>query len=132
MKEKGDILIYDSGSGDAGIEVRLEEETVWLTQAHMQELFQQTKQNISLHISNIFNEGELEREATVKESLTVREEGKRKVKRMVEYYSLDVIISVGYRVKSRQGTQFRIWANRRLQKDSGQRVSGSYLDDCRK
>jgi prophage maintenance system killer protein len=114
MKEKGDILIYDSGSGDAGIEVRLEEETVWLTQAHMQELFQQTKQNISLHISNIFNEGELEREATVKESLTVREEGKRKVERMVEYYSLDVIISVGYRVKSRQGTQFRIWANKVL------------------
>jgi hypothetical protein len=114
MKEKGDILIYDSGSGNSGIEVRLEDDTVWLTQAHLQELFGQTKQNISLHINNIFNEGELTREATVKESLTVREEGKRKVERKVEYYSLDVIISVGYRVKSKQGTQFRIWANKVL------------------
>src|SRR5579863_7829172 len=114
MKEKGDILIYDSGSGDTGIEVRLEEETVWLTQAHMQELFLQTKQNISLHIKNIFDEGELTKEATVKESLTVREEGKRKVERKIEYYSLDVIISVGYRVRSKLGTKFRIWANRVL------------------
>ena len=88
MKEKGDILIYDSGSGNAGIEVRLEEETVWLTQAQMQELFQQTKQNMSLHIKNIFNEKELLREATVKESLTVRTEGKRSIERMIEYYSL--------------------------------------------
>ncbi len=114
MKEKGDIIFYESGSGNTRIEVKLEDETVWLTQAHMRELFQQTKQNISLHINNIFNEGELVKEATVKESLTVREEGNRKVERRVEYYSLDVIISVGYRVKSKQGTQFRIWANKIL------------------
>jgi len=114
MKEKGEILIYDSGMGNAQIEVKLEDETVWLTQVHMQELFQQTKQNISLHIKNIFKEGELTREATVKESLTVRTEGSRQVERKVEFYSLDVIISIGYRVKSKQGTQFRIWANRIL------------------
>lgn len=114
MKEKGDVIFYESGSGDAQIEVRLEDETVWLTQSQMQELFRQTKQNMSLHINNIFNEGELLREATVKESLTVRKEGKRDVERKIEYYSLDVIISVGYRVKSQQGTQFRIWANKVL------------------
>jgi prophage maintenance system killer protein len=114
MKEKGDILIYDAGSGDAGIEVRLEEETVWLTQVQMQELFQQTRQNIGIHIKNIFNEGELSKEATIKESFIVRKEGKREVERKIEYYSLDVIISVGYRVKSQQGTKFRIWANKVL------------------
>ena len=113
MEETGNIIFYQDG-GNSRIEVKLEDETVWLTQAHMQELFQQTKQNISLHINNIFNEGELTREATVKDSLTVREEGSRKVQRKVEYYSLDVIISVGYRVKSKQGTQFRIWANKIL------------------
>ena len=114
MEETGNIIFYQGGTDGVQIEVKLEDETVWLTQAHMQELFQQTKQNISLHINNIFNEGELTREATVKDSLTVREEGNRKVQRKVEYYSLDVIISVGYRVKSKQGTQFRIWANKIL------------------
>ena len=77
-------------------------------------LFSQTKQNISLHINNCFKEGELEKMATVKESLTVQNEGKRSVKRKIEYYNLDVIISVGYRVKSKQGTQFRIWATKVL------------------
>jgi len=111
MEETGNIIFYKDDTNNTQIEVRLEDETVWLTQAHMQGLFRQTKQNISLHINNIFNEGELARDSTVKDSLTVREEGGRKVKRKVEYYSLDVIISVGYRVKSKQGTQFRIWAN---------------------
>jgi prophage maintenance system killer protein len=114
MEETGNIVFYQEGTNNAQIEVKLEDETVWLTQAHMQELFQQTKQNISLHIKNVFNEGELTRTATVKDSLTVREEGGRTVRRKVEYYSLDVIISVGYRVKSKQGTQFRIWANKIL------------------
>jgi hypothetical protein len=114
MKEKGDIIFYEGEAGNGRIEVRLEEDTVWLTQAQMQELFQQTKQNISLHIKNVFNEGELVKEATVKESLTVRKEGKREVERKIEYYSLDVIISIGYRVKSQQGTKFRIWANKVL------------------
>jgi hypothetical protein len=94
--------------------VRVEDETVWLTQAQMVELFNSTKQNISLHINNIFKEGELEANSTVKEYLTVQQEGKRKVKRKIALYNLDVIISVGYRVKSQRGTQFRIWANKVL------------------
>lgn len=105
-----EIILYQSGELSERIEVRLEDETVWLSQAQMALLFSQTKQNISLHINNCFNEGELEKGATVKESLTVQKEGKRNVKRKIEYYNLDVIISVGYRVKSKQGTQFRIWA----------------------
>jgi prophage maintenance system killer protein len=114
MKEKGDVIFYEPVTGDTRIEVRLENETVWLTQAQMQDLFQQTKQNISLHIKNIFNEGELDRDSTVKESLTVQKEGVREINRKIEYYSLDVIISVGYRVKSQRGTHFRIWANKIL------------------
>jgi hypothetical protein len=94
--------------------VRIEEETVWLTQSQMVELFDSTKQNISLHIKNIFKEGELQPGPTVKEYLTVQTEGKRRVKRKVTVYNLDVIISVGYRVKSHRGTQFRIWANQVL------------------
>lgn len=94
-----DIIIYQTEDGQASIEVRLENETVWLSQQQMGELFQQTKQNISLHINNIFKENELEKLSTVKESLTVQQEGHRNVKRKIEYYSLDVIISVGYRVK---------------------------------
>lgn len=87
---------------------------MWLTQAQMAELFQGTKQNISLHIRNIYKEGELEETATVKEYLTVQKEGNRKVQRNISYYNLDVIISVGYRVKSLRGTQFRQWANKIL------------------
>ncbi|MBQ4376161.1 MAG: virulence protein RhuM/Fic/DOC family protein, partial [Bacteroidales bacterium] len=87
---------------------------VWLTQAQMVELFQTTKQNVSLHLGNVYKEGELDRVSTVKDYLTVQTEGKRKVSRLVKYYNLDVIISVGYRVKSKRGTQFRIWANRVL------------------
>lgn len=91
--------------------MRLEDETVWLTQNQMAELFEATKQNISLHIHNIFKEQELTDSSTVKESLIVQKEGKRLVQRKILYYNLDVIISVGYRVKSQRGTQFRIWAN---------------------
>ena len=94
--------------------MRLENETVWLSQAQMSELFQTTKQNISLHINNAFEEGELEKSATVKDFLTVQNEGSREVKRSIKYYNLDVIISVGYRVKSLRGTQFRIWATERI------------------
>jgi hypothetical protein len=107
---KNEIIIYRPNEAAEHIEVWLENETVWLNQAQMALLFGQTKQNTSLHINNCFNEGELERFSTVKESLMVRVEGKRKVTRKVEFYNLDVIISVGYRVKSKQGTQFRIWA----------------------
>lgn len=110
MSSKNEIILYQSGELPEHIEVKLEDETVWLTQAQMAVLFGQTKQNISLHINNCFKEGELEKNATVKDSLTVQREGNRSVKRTIEYYNLDVIISVGYRVKSKQGTQFRIWA----------------------
>lgn len=91
--------------------MRLEDETVWLTQNQMAELSEATKQNISLHIHNIFKEQELTDSSTVKESLIVQKEGKRLVQRKILYYNLDVIISVEYRVKSQRGTQFRIWAN---------------------
>jgi hypothetical protein len=107
---KNEIIIYSPNEIAEHIEVRIENETVWLNQTQMAMLFGQTKQNISLHINNCFKEGELEKFSTVKDSLTVQVEGQRKVTRKVEFYNLDVIISVGYRVKSKQGTQFRIWA----------------------
>jgi hypothetical protein len=113
--EQGEIVIYKSTeTNDFQLEVRVEDETVWLTQSQMVTLFNSTKQNISLHINNIFKEGELAAGSTVKEYLTVQQEGKRKVKRKIALYNLDVIISVGYRVKSQRGTQFRIWANKVL------------------
>jgi len=108
---KGEIIIYQSDILSQHIEVRMEDETVWLTQAQMLELFASTKQNISLHINNVFKEEELEEASTVKEYLTVQKEGNRTIRRNVKIYNLDVIISVGYRVKSQRGTQFRIWAN---------------------
>lgn len=108
--EQGEIILYQPDE-TIKLEVKMEDETVWLTQAQMVELFCSTKQNISLHINNIFKEGELAEKATVKEYLTVRTEGNRNVKRKITCYNLDVIISVGYRVKSVRGTQFRIWAN---------------------
>lgn len=109
-----EIEIFTSSDNKTEILVRFEEETVWLTQQQMSVLFDQTKQNISLHINNCFKDGELERNSTVKDYLTVQTEGKRKVNRKIEYYNLDVIISVGYRVKSKRGTQFRQWATQRL------------------
>ncbi|MEM7659118.1 MAG: RhuM family protein [Bacteroidota bacterium] len=108
------VLIYQSEDGQAQLEVQFEKDTVWLTQAQMAQLFDQTKQNISLHINNCFREGELSPNSTVKESLIVQKEGRRKVKRNISFYNLDVIISVGYRVKSVRGTQFRQWATQRL------------------
>jgi death-on-curing family protein len=109
-----EIVIYKTKDKKTQIEVKFENDTVWLTQQQMAELFGQTKQNISLHLNNCFKEKELTRGATVKESLTVQNEGNRSVKRKLEYYNLDVIISVGYRVKSIRGTQFRQWATQRL------------------
>ena len=111
---KGSVVIYKSPEGDTKLDVRLEEETVWLSQVQLVELFKTSKQNVSLHINNIFKEKELERFSTVKEYLTVQREGKREVERFIDYYNLDVIISVGYRIKSQRGTQFRIWANKIL------------------
>lgn len=111
---ENEIIIYQTQDGQTKIDVRIENETVWLTQNQMAELFQTTKQNISLHIKNIFEEGELTEDSTVKDYLTVQNEGNRKVSRNVTHYNLDVIISVGYRVKSLRGTQFRMWATQVL------------------
>lgn len=109
-KEEGEIVLYQPDE-IVKLEVRLEDETVWLTQAQMAELFQNTKQNISLHINNTFKEKELDADSVVKESLTTAADGK---KYRTKYYNLDVIISVGYRVKSIRGTQFRQWATKVL------------------
>ncbi len=125
---KGQFLVYSSGDGQSKIEVRLEGDTVWLTQQHMADLFQTTQQNISLHLQNIYEEGELPREATHKESLSVRREGTREVSRSLDFYNLDVIISVGYRVKSAVATRFRIWATQKLREFI---VKGFVLDDER-
>jgi hypothetical protein len=113
MEPENEIVRYQPNE-EVKLEVRLEEETVWLNQQQMAILFNATKQNISLHINNIYKEGELLRDATVKEYLTVQQEGSRQITRRVLFYNLDVIISVGYRVKSIRGTQFRQWANRVL------------------
>lgn len=104
------FLLYSGDSGDVRLRVLMREETIWLTQRGMAELFQTTKQNISLHLNNIFKEGELAQEATVKNFLTVQIEGNREVSRELEHYNLDAIIAVGYRVNSKRATQFRIWA----------------------
>ncbi len=124
----GEFLLYQTADGRTRVQVRLDEETVWLTQRQMAELFETTKQNVSLHVGNVFEEGELQREGTVKEYLTVQREGTRQVERRVEHYNLDVIISVGYRVKSLRGTQFRIWATQRLREYI---VKGFTMDDER-
>ncbi len=112
MKNK--IEIYQTEDKQMELSVNFENETVWLSQLQLAKLFSQTKQTISLHINNCYKERELKRKATVRKSLTVQKEGNRQVKRNIEYYNLDVIISVGYRVKSKRGTQFRIWATQQL------------------
>ena len=123
-----EILIYQNQNGNIKIDVRLEEETVWLTQAQLCELFQKSKATISEHIKNVFEEAELDSTATVRKFRTVQLEGERTVERDLEHYNLDVIISVGYRVKSPQGTQFRIWATQRLKEYI---IKGFALNDDR-
>ncbi len=127
-KIPNNILMYQSEDGKTRINVRLEGETVWLSQIGITDLYQTTKQNISLHIKNIYREGELHRDRTVKYFLTVQKEGNRTVKRKVEYYNLEMIIAVGYRVRSHRGTQFRRWATERL---SEYLVKGFTMDDQR-
>jgi hypothetical protein len=128
LPAKGQFLLYQTEDGETRIEVRLADETVWLSQRLMAELFQTTKQNISLHIQAIYEEGELEPAATVKKYLTVQQEGSRRVQRRLDCYNLDMIISVGYRVKSHVATRFRIWATQRLREYI---VKGFVLDDER-
>ncbi|WP_315526558.1 RhuM family protein [Corynebacterium durum] len=117
MSENGtekSIIIYQPVEGQAGIDVRVESETVWLSQRQMGELFDVDVRTISEHLSNVFSSGELEKEATIRKFRIVRREGLRDVTRNVEHYNLDAIISVGYRVNSITITQFRIWATKRL------------------
>ncbi|MDR7131677.1 prophage maintenance system killer protein [Algoriphagus sp. 4150] len=108
------IEIYQGPNGQTQIEVKFEGETFWLSLQQIAELYHRDKSVISRHIRNIYNEGELERESTVAKNATVQTEGKRRIHREMEYYNLDLILSVGYRVNSKQGTQFRIWATQRL------------------
>lgn len=114
MKEQNQIEIYQAKDGTTQIEVKFEQETVWLTQDQMASLFGKGRSTITEHILNVFSEKELEQEATSRKYRQVRKEGNRTVEREIEHYNLDVIISVGYRVKSKQGTQFRIWATQTL------------------
>jgi hypothetical protein len=123
-----EIVLYEAEDGSTRIEVRLEKETVWLTINQMAELFQVDKSGISRHLNKIYESGELQREATVAKYATVQKEGERSVSRELEYYNLDAIISVGYRVNSIRGTQFRIWATQRLREYI---VKGFTLDDER-
>jgi len=108
------VVIYQSADGEASLDVRLEQETVWLNQKQMAELLDKDTDTIGLHIRNIYKEGELEPDATTEKSSVVQNEGGRKVRRTLKFYNLDVIISVGYRVKSQRGTQFRQWATKVL------------------
>ena len=124
----GQFLVYQAEDGKLKIEVRFQGETVWLTQQHLAELFQTTQQNISLHLQNIYDEAELQLPATHKEFLSVRREGSREVQRRLDFYNLDAIISVGYRVKSHVATRFRIWATQLLREYI---VKGFVLDDER-
>ena len=123
-----EIIIYEGDGGKPRIEVRITGDTVWLTQAQLSELFDTTKQNVSLHIKNILEEGELSRQSTVKEFLTVRAESDRKVQRSIEHYNLDMIISLGYRVKSTIATRFRQWTTVRLREYI---IKGFTIDDDR-
>jgi hypothetical protein len=111
---KGEIVLYKPQSDDVTIDVIVDSETVWLTQAQMAELFETTPQNITTHIGNVYKEKEAERNATCKDFLQVRTEGGRSVSRKAKHYNLDVIISVGYRVRSQRGVQFRRWATQVL------------------
>ena len=105
------IIIYQIENGKTAIDVKIENDTVWLTLNQISDLFFKNKSTISRHLNNIYKEEELKQEATVAKKATVQKEGNRIVERTIEYYNLDVIISIGYRVNSKQGTQFRIWAN---------------------
>jgi hypothetical protein len=122
------ILICQTEDGRTRIDVRLQDETVWLSKIHMAEIFQTTVANINIHLKNIYAEQELGESATIKEYLIVRREGKRDVRRSVKHYNLETILAVGYRVKSHRGTQFRIWATQRLREYI---IKGFTLEDER-
>jgi hypothetical protein len=128
MENNSQIIIYATETGETKLEVRLENETVWLTQKLMAELFQTTPQNITIHLKNIFKEGELDEAATCKDFLQVGKEGRRMVERSQKFYNLDVIISVGYRIKSAIATRFRQWATQHIKEYI---IKGFVMDDER-
>jgi len=127
-ENKSQIIIYQTESGETKLDVRFQDETVWLTQKLMAELFQTSSQNITIHLKNIFEEGELEEKATCKDFLQVQIEGNREVNRKQKFYNLDAIISVGYRIKSHVATRFRQWATQQIREYI---VKGFVLDDER-
>jgi hypothetical protein len=127
-KNQSQLIIYQTETGEIRIDVRFQDETVWLTQKLMAELFQVKPQNITLHLKNIYEEGELDEKATCKDYLQVQKEGQREVNRKQKFYNLDAIISVGYRIKSQVATQFRIWATKTLKEYI---VKGFALNDER-
>ena len=124
----GEMVVYQSQDGTTRVECRFADETLWLSQSLIAELFQTTPQNVTQHLRSIFREGELNPEATCKDFLQVRQEGERKVRRQVKHYNLDAILAVGYRVRSLRGTLFRTWATQRL---SEYLVKGFTMDDER-
>lgn len=128
QKLNSQIILYQAPDGQTKIEVKLQDETVWLSQGQMAELFQKSIPTINEHIKNVYQEAELLPEATVRKFRIVQKEGRRSIARDVDFYNLDVIISVGYRVKSHRGTQFRIWATRQLREYI---VKGFVMDDKR-
>ena len=128
VENQSQFIIYQTESGKTKIEVRLHDETVWLTQKNMAELFQVTPQNITLHLKNIYQEEELDQDSTCKDFLQVQKEGKREVERLKKLYNLDVILSVGYRVQSHVATRFRQWATKQLKEYI---IKGFVLDDER-
>jgi len=123
-----DIILYTTPQGEVRVEVLIQDETIWLTQQKMAELFKVSKSTVSEHLSNIFNSGELQKEATVRKIRTVQKEGNRKVNRNLDFYNLDAIISVGYRLNSYRATQFRIWATQTLKEYI---IKGFAMDDER-
>ena len=123
--ENGQILLYQDRDGKTEVEVSLRDETVWLSQKQMASLFDKDTDTIGLHLRNIFSEGELDEAATTEDSSVVQQEGARRVRRKIRFYNLDTIISVGYRVNSKRGTQFRIWATNVLR---GHLVEGYTLN----
>lgn len=128
MESNSQIIIYQTEDGRTKVDVRLEKETVWLSQRMMAELFQSTVPNINMHIKNIYEEGELNAQATIQDFLIVQQEGNREVSRHVDFYNLDVIISVGYRIQSHVATRFRQWATQHIREYI---VKGFVLDDER-
>ncbi len=128
MENNSELIIYQTTDGKTKIDVHLQDETVWLSLNQMSELFQKAKSTISEHIRHIYEEEELSENSTVRKFRTVQQEGNRNIERAIEFYNLDVIISVGYRVKSHRGTQFRIWATQRLKEYI---IKGFTLDDER-